>query len=195
MNKEFYVGQPVAFIEERFGSYPNYYRVTYYDRIKKITTEGFTTEVGFKIRRSKGLYTLGDLVFASKLKNHNLINDMSGKTIPTNLSSTFKEKSNGKLEIKVFKDEVEFEKFREDRVNSHSQDLKKYLDRQTIQNTQKEKEQIALAELKELREKNDKIRYQLLEVESKLERELIIKHCKKIKVVDAKTDWIVCEEW
>ena len=198
--ERYYVGQPIVHKEERTGglSYPSYSYVNWYDRIKTISEDGMNieTEAGFKLKISTAEYgDYGSLVFRGKKKNHGLVNDMMGKEMPHNLGAFYNNTPIFKMVLDYFTSEEEFEEYKKNRIKAYEEDLRYEKHYKQAQKNKKEKENEALKELHELKAKNNIIRDTLKKEENELHNKLIREKCKRIRVVDKDTDWIVCEEW
>lgn len=189
MKYEYYVGQNILYRENGSIFSNSYHRVYWFDKIASIVGNNIVTEAGLKLRISE----LGFLKFKGRMPKHNMVNLLDGKENPTNLGANLGNRPIYDFSIIDFISEKDVENYKKAVLTEWSKDLASQKEALAKNQTQKERKDLALKELIELRKKNDEIKEKMWEEEFQLEQALITKHCKNIS--KGPSGCLYCELW
>lgn len=204
-NTRFFVGMPILFVEDYgISFYPAYSYVHLKDKIKEIEVYDpklglgsevvhVLTEAGVKLKVSQGNDNYGSLVLRGSFPlNTGLVNEFYGLERPTYLGDFYNNKPIYKFEIQTFGSDKLIDSYIDDMKNQHQRDLEAKKEEWVEAANQMKRKKEALQELRELVNKNNKIREELSKQEYELEQKLIKERCKRY---DASSDGqLYCKE-
>lgn len=178
ISKHFFVGQPIAYVENDNHGYLPYYASSHiFDTIISKKEKGYVkTEKGLTLKIFDD-----ELKFTGKFpKNGKMVNIMYGKEMPHNLGNYYRKTPIFKYSIWTFESGDEANTYLDKMMLDHANDLREAKARAFDLEQQKALEAEALKEYTELVAKNDLVRDEFLKEEQALKQQLILKHCKDI---------------